>query len=123
MVTPGLNASLAILAVRGAHAVPEHDRQGQDEARDREAGDRHRHGPRGESGGDADEERNDRDEQREIADALADRDEASDALAPGDDRIVAHHVTHPWVASTSSMAAGRSAIAYDTRARCTLASK
>ena len=72
---------------------------------------------------DPDEERDDRDHERQVPDALAERGEPGDALAAGQDGIVVYHEIHPCAEKVSSIAAGRSAIAYETRARLTFASK
>ena len=61
--------------------------------------------------------------EREVADALAERGEPGDAFAPGEDGVVVYHEIHPCAENVSSIAAGRSASEYETRARLTLASK
>src|SRR5882724_457352 len=123
-----LQAPLPVFAGRGAYAVPEHDRERQHDARGRQARDAHAHRPRRERRDDADEERDDRDEECQVTDALAERRETRDAGAPGDDWILStwifgYQAIHPWAENVSSMAAGRSASAYETRARLTFASK
>src|SRR5437660_422824 len=123
IVMRGSHAPVPVFARRGPHAVGQNDRNREDDARHGEARDRHPDRPRREGGRGADEERDDRDAQREIADTLAERGETGDPFAPRDDGIVRYQAIHPCAANVSSIAPGRSASENEMRARLTFASK
>src|SRR3954469_11807046 len=83
---------LAIFPSGGAHAVAEHDGNREDHARRDEPGCGHHHRPSREGRRDAHEEANDRDRERGVADAFAERGDSSDASPTREHRIVVHYM-------------------------------
>src|SRR5436309_1440171 len=114
---------LTLVPLRGADAVPEDDRDGQDHDGGDEGRDRQVHGRGGEVGGGGDDEAHDGHDQRRVPGPLAVANDAGDPGPAGEDGVgLVHQDVQPFIAKAASRRPGRSARENSRRASSRLAS-